>query len=656
MMLCCMAAAQVMVDPQEYYITAGQTVEMTASGADFYLWSPSTWLNKTVGMIVSATPEDSITYTVKGHNPGVELAVNGGFENGNTGFQSDYQYNTNLYEEGTYFIDGTTSGHHPSFEGYAHSGWNFMIVNGATVPGTNVWTEQISVQPNTYYAFCTWVCNVGHDQVNVARLQFSINGQQIGDIFLAPAQTNNWQRFYEIWYSGTSTSATITILNQNTTGGGNDFGLDDISFCQLIVAGEDQCHIYIESLEAHDDEVQTCFNVPVSFFFLENDHLLANYPNPDVTIMQNPQHGTVEVNGNVMKYTPQEGYQGDDVLKYKLQCNGQTSEAYVYITVASELVEEITEEVCESFTWHGITFNHSIDTMWVVPGVAAGGCDSTYKLHLTVNFNQFTLETPVYACNQYVWHGTTYTASGTYDFDTVTEFGCLHKIFLPLTIYETEEWAFDTVVCGAFNWNDIIYDTSGDYDQTFESTDGCDSIVTVHLTVDAPPEVPIQGRTIIYPATDILSGIYHYHIDSTGIDPSNVHWDLTGVDWILTPHGASCDLYCSSKGEGVLHFWTDGELCDISNTLNILGSFVDVDENDAVQASLFQNPVNDCVSISCKEIVDVKIYNVVGNLLDSFKYDKVNECLVDMKNYNSGIYIFEIITLSGKSYNTVIKL
>ena len=44
---------------------------------------------------------------------------------------------------------------------------------------------------------------------------------------------NIWQQYYEIWYSGNNTSATLTILNQNNNGGGNDFGLDDIVFAPL---------------------------------------------------------------------------------------------------------------------------------------------------------------------------------------------------------------------------------------------------------------------------------------------------------------------------------------------------------------------------------------------------------------------------------------
>lgn len=66
-----------------------------------------------------------------------------------------------------------------------------------------------------------------------AKLQFQINGVTIGSVFDAPTATQTWQNFANTWNSGASTTATITILNQNTTLAGNDFGIDDISFIEI---------------------------------------------------------------------------------------------------------------------------------------------------------------------------------------------------------------------------------------------------------------------------------------------------------------------------------------------------------------------------------------------------------------------------------------
>ena len=56
----------VTVSPTTSTLCAGNSVVLTASGADTYAWSPSTGLNATTGASVTATPTVSTTYTVTG--------------------------------------------------------------------------------------------------------------------------------------------------------------------------------------------------------------------------------------------------------------------------------------------------------------------------------------------------------------------------------------------------------------------------------------------------------------------------------------------------------------------------------------------------------------------------------------------------------------
>lgn len=165
------------------------------------------------------------------------LVVNGDFEQGNTGFTSQYTYcNTAncLQPEATYAVGPDASFFHTAFVGFDHTtgSGNFMIVNGSSQPNTNVWCQTITVNPNTTYEFSTWVqtCVASSPAI----LQFEINGNLIGSSFTAPSVTNQWVQFYATWNSGANTTATICIINQNTATGGNDFGLDDIVFTECI--------------------------------------------------------------------------------------------------------------------------------------------------------------------------------------------------------------------------------------------------------------------------------------------------------------------------------------------------------------------------------------------------------------------------------------
>lgn len=225
-------------------ICIGASVQLLATGGDLYSWSPATGLNDANIANPIATPTVTTTYTVTGYVHTGNLVTNGDFTAGNTGFTSGYGYvspqanaassggNTGLYPEGLYAVDVNAHIYHPNFFGTDHTSGsgNFMIVNGATTAGVPVWSQTVNnILPNTTYYFSTWISGLNNNN-NVADLKFTINGTQIGPVISSPNTINNWIQFYTTWNSGSNTSASISIVNQNTVAGGNDFGLDDISF------------------------------------------------------------------------------------------------------------------------------------------------------------------------------------------------------------------------------------------------------------------------------------------------------------------------------------------------------------------------------------------------------------------------------------------
>lgn len=91
----------------------------------------------------------------------------------------------------------------------------------------------------------------------------------------------------------------------------------------------------------------------------------------------------------------------------------------------------------------------------------------------------------VSACDEYLWHGLTLTASGTYR-DTVfgaVEGGCDSIYTLTLTINESYSRTIDTTAEGSFTWHGTTYTESGTYPWSGTTVAGCDSVETLHLTV-----------------------------------------------------------------------------------------------------------------------------------------------------------------------------
>lgn len=199
------------------------------------------------------------------------LVVNGDFEAGSTGFSSEYIEDCNSPNDGEYCVS------QPTDWSLIFAGWDavptnsvdevggvVMHVNGDVVANKKVWCQTISVKPNTSYKFSTFITSIISQ--NPAQLQFSINGQNIGQLITAGTVPGDWDLFFEIWNSGNNSQAEICIVNQNTISNGNDFVLDAISFEEVTVQFP---NVFIPNNET---ELNTRFE-PISFLGIDQYEL-----------------------------------------------------------------------------------------------------------------------------------------------------------------------------------------------------------------------------------------------------------------------------------------------------------------------------------------------------------------------------------------------
>ena len=135
-------------------------------------------------------------------------------------------------------------------------------------------------------------------------------------------------------------------------------------------------------------------------------------------------------------------------------------------------------------------------------------------------------------------------------------FGCDSIVNLNLTINHSDTMSFIVSACESYLWNEQTYTSSGIYTYTTTNEFGCNRTEILDLEITSS-SISIQGKTSVYPSTDITSGIYQYYIDSIGINTANIHWSVDQEDWLLFPNGANCNLFCTSAGQGTLHAWTE---------------------------------------------------------------------------------------------------
>jgi len=116
---------------------------------------------------------------------------------------------------------------------------------------------------------------------------------------------------------------------------------------------------------------------------------------------------------------------------------------------------------------------------------------SCIELHLTIN-SSVTDEVSVTACDSYTWtddNGETYEASGDYVWETTTPEGCDKIVTLHLTVNPLLTYIDDTIICAnqfPYTFHGHVFNAAGIQTGTLPSTvTGCDSTWT--LTVEESP-------------------------------------------------------------------------------------------------------------------------------------------------------------------------
>ena len=171
----------------------------------------------------------SILMTVSANS--ANLIFNGDFELGNTGFNTDYNYTSDVYNSQTYYIGYNPSAHHIFAANYGdHTSGNglMLIANGAQLANQTIWQKtDVSVTPDTTYAFSYWQ-SIWAGPTNLAAIKCIIAGDEVG-VDVAPSVNGQWEQVSYQWNSDNKSKVTIRLVGTTLYYGGNDVAIDDIS-------------------------------------------------------------------------------------------------------------------------------------------------------------------------------------------------------------------------------------------------------------------------------------------------------------------------------------------------------------------------------------------------------------------------------------------
>ncbi|MES2593404.1 MAG: T9SS type A sorting domain-containing protein [Bacteroidota bacterium] len=276
---------------------------------------------------------------------------------------------------------------------------------------------------------------------------------------------------------------------------------------------------------------------------------------------------------------------------HKTECNNYTSPSgkHSWSSSGTYLDTIPNSENCDSLITIHLTINSSYSTLspaacntytspsgnyvWTNSGTYSDtlinwkGCDSVMTIHLTINTLATSSTINQTACISYTSLSGKYTWNnpGTY-MDTIPNMaGCDSVITIHLTINTVSTSStLNQTVCASYTSpsGNYTWTSSGIYMDTIPNTDGCDSIMTIHLTVNNTYST--LNETTCYSYTS-PSGNYTWNNSGTYSDTLS---NAVGCDSIITVHllinttysttnQTACYSYTSPSGN---YIWT------ISNT------------------------------------------------------------------------------------------
>ncbi len=257
---------------------------------------------------------------------------------------------------------------------------------------------------------------------------------------------------------------------------------------------------------------------------------------------------------------------------------------------ADKLIVQTTHEQCYNIIGslaNDMAFT-SGDTITVIGDMVI----STQTLPL---FN--TGDTTAVACDSYDWYGTTYTLNGDYTHTLTNTAGCDSVVTLHLTLNHSETAEYAETACDSYTWNDSVYTQSGDYVQTFTNVDGCDSVVTLHLTVNysniGDTAAVACDSFDWYGTTYTTSGDYSYTLTNAAGCDSVVTLHLT-VNYSNTGDTTAvvCDSFYwygttyTSSGD-YSYTLTNASGCDSVVTLHLTVNYSNTGDTTAVACDSF---------------------------------------------------------------------
>ena len=378
--------------------------------------------------------------------------------------------------------------------------------------------------------------------------------------------------------------------------------------------------------------VDTIMNVPESIITTPLSEVTVKFNKPIVDSTFNNLDMSLKCNNGENLLDENLNVERMDSVTYKLHLGDYTQQSGLYVLTVQTI--DITDE-------GGYPGYYAEQAQWVQM------LSQYEELHDTV-------------CDRtdYTFHGDYLTASGWY-FDTLrNESNTNDSVVYLLHLIVYHSTTSDTIAnaCGSFDWYEHVGITqSGDYTHTFTSVHGCDSVVTLHLTVNSCDNSEVVVTITGHNSTDDYNGAEH---SVSGYDVEISDPLYTEADFIFngTAEAARTDAGTTNMGLAAEQFVnTNSNFANV--TFNVTDGYQTINPIDATVTITGHNNTADYDRVEHSASgYDVEISNPLYTEADFIFNGMAEAARTDAGTTNMGLAAEQFVNMNSNFANVIFNV
>ena len=377
--------------------------------------------------------------------------------------------------------------------------------------------------------------------------------------------------------------------------------------------------------------------------------------------------------------------------------NGCTDASSATITHGLATSASITVTQCDSYTSPSGNYSWNVSGTYFDTIQNSVGCDSNLTINLTI-LNSTTLTRNITACDSYLSINGMfiYTQSGTYTETILNSAGCDSVVTTNLTIVHSTDSTLMVTTCDEYTSpsGNSTWNTSGTYSDVIANNAGCDSNLTIVLSIinssSFNQTVTIcKGETFAIGASSYtIAGTYmdtlvnavgcdsivttDLIVDQVDVNLSQSGFTLTAdnangtYQWIycdsnnLPIPGATNQSYTALVSGNYAVVITENNCSDTSACTLVDGvGIIDITKDIAVK--VFPNPAGadlSSVTIEVENLTDYQIVirDIAGKVVFNKEHLNLKSNTIDISRFAAGSFFIEVKTDNNSSFSKLIVL